>query len=235
MDTSRISEEANQPLLITITNTEQEVPELGSITSNELTNTSHCSLISKLVFAVTIIAFSISCITFIICITPNAPTIQVKSMHISYTNDQTIHVWSTTFSIKNPNKKLHVTYNTPTLCVFHRKKLVWRMVKKASFVQKSLEEDDIVVKGDETGVIDVEEAREMVKEVSVMGSVSDLDVVFVGRVGFYPGTSYLWGDQNMTAFCKNVKAKLSHYDGTRSLVLLFDGQRDCSVHLPLFH
>lgn len=96
----------------------------------------------------------------------------------------------------------------------------------------------MVVKGDETGVIDEAATREMEKEVAVWGSVVGLDMVFLGRVGFYPGTSALWGEQNMTAVCENVKAKLSNDDdkayGTKRSVLSFDGRRDCRVRLPMF-
>lgn len=79
----------------------------------------------------------------------------------------------------------------------------------------------------------------MEEEVAVTGGmVGHIDMVFIGIVGFYPGASSLWGEQNMTAFCENVRAKLTSNDdkiyGTNRSVLSFDGRRDCRVRLPMF-
>lgn len=94
------------------------------------------------------------------------------------------------------------------------------------------------MKGDETKVIDEEAAWEMEDEVAVTGGVVGLNMVFVGRVGFYPGASALWGEQYMSAVCENVSAKLYNVDdkiyGTNRSVLSFDGRLDCPVRLPRY-
>ena len=114
-------------------------------------------------------------------------------------------------------------------------------VRIGSFGQSGGEGNEVVVKGDETGVIDEEAARGMEDDVAMTGSVVGLDMVFLGRVGFYPGASTVWGKQNMTAVCKNVKAMLSSddYDDdklnkTKSWGLTFDDRQDCRVRLPVF-
>ncbi|KAL1203002.1 hypothetical protein V5N11_015252 [Cardamine amara subsp. amara] len=238
MDEQGIVEEVNQPLLITVTETE-EIPELRSLPSNdqesESANISRWSLLFKLLTAITISGVSIACVSFIIWITPTPPTVHVHSMHISFA-DHNLRVWTATFSIKNPNQKLHVTYENPSVWVIHRRRLV-SMVKVGSFGQKGGEENEVVVKGDETGVIDEEAARGMEEEVAVTGGLVGLDMVFLGRVGFYPVSSALWGEQNMTAVCENVSANLSNVQniyGTNRSVLSFDGRRYCRVRLPIY-
>lgn len=74
-----------------------------------------------------------------------------------------------------------------------------------SFEQRGGEENEIVMKGDKTKVIYEEAARGMEEDVAMTGIVVDLDIVFLGRVGYYPVGSTLWEKQNMTAVCKNVR------------------------------
>lgn len=111
-------------------------------------------------------------------------------------------------------------------------------VRTDSFGQKGGEENKVIVNGDETKVIDEEAAWEMEDEVAVTGGVVGFDMVFSGRVGFYPGASALWGEQYMSAVCENVKTKLYNVDdqiyGTNSSVLSFDGRLDCRVRLPKY-
>ncbi|ESQ54589.1 hypothetical protein EUTSA_v10027345mg [Eutrema salsugineum] len=242
MDEQSIAEEMKQPLLLTVTETE-EVPELRSISYNDqgsesANKISRWSFLFKLFLAITTIGFFTACLSFIISITPTPPTVHVNSLHISF-NDRHLPIWSSTFSIKNPNEKLSVTYENPSVWVFHRKRLVLGTVRIQSFGQRGMEESELVVKGDESGVIDEEAAREMEEEVEVTGSVVGLDMVFIGSVGFYPGTSALWGEQNMTAVCKNVRANLSTdankvYRTKKWALSSFDGRGDCCVRLPRF-
>ncbi|CAH2077842.1 unnamed protein product [Thlaspi arvense] len=224
-----------QPLLIRVTDTE-EVPKLRSI-SESANNISRWSLLFKFLLVTTTIGVFTAGLSLIICITPTPPTVHVHSIHISF-NDRHLPIWSATFSIKNPNEKLNVTYENPSVWVFHRRRLVLGTVRIGSFEQKGGEENEVVANGDETGAIDEVAAREMEKEVAVKGSVVGLDMVFLGRVGFYPVASALWGEQNMTAVCKNVRAKLSTADDnvyrTKRWDLSFDGRRDCRVRLPMF-
>ncbi|XP_020873698.1 uncharacterized protein LOC110226390 [Arabidopsis lyrata subsp. lyrata] len=233
-------EEMNQRLLITVTDTEQ-VPELQSISSrndqeSEPANISQWSLLFKLFLAITIMGACVACVSFIILITPTPPTVHVQSMHISFANHN-LPVWSATFSIKNPNEKLHVTYQNPSVWLSHRGRLV-STVRTDSFGQKGGEENKVIVNGDETKVIDEEAAWEMEDEVAVTGGVVGFDIVFSGRVGFYPGVSALWGEQYMSAVCENVRTKLYNVDdqiyGTNRSVLSFDGRLDCRVRLPKY-
>ncbi|CAN6914769.1 unnamed protein product [Brassica oleracea] len=233
-------EEGKQPLLITVTHA-GDVPELRSIPSNEQisesANTSRWSFLFKLLLVITTIGVSTAGIALIILITPTPPTVHIHSMHIAF-NEHHLPIWSATFTIKNPNEKLRVTYESPSVCVFHRRKHVGT-VRIGAFGQSGGEGNEVVVKGDETGVIDEEAARGMEDDVAMTGSVVGLDMVFLGRVGFYPGASTVWGKQNMTAVCKNVKAMLSSddYDDdklnkTKSWGLTFDDRQDCRVRLP---
>ncbi|KAF3597531.1 hypothetical protein DY000_02027385 [Brassica cretica] len=228
-------EEGKQPLLITVTHA-GDVPELQSIPSNEQisesANTSRWSFLFKLLLAITTIGVSTAGIALIILITPTPPTVHIHSMHIAF-NEHHLPIWSATFSIKNPNEKLRVTYESPSVCVFHRRKHVGT-VRIGAFGQSGGEGNEVVVKGDETGVIDEEAARAMEEDVAMTGSVLGLDMVFLGRVGFYPGASTVWGKQNMTAVCKNVRAMLSSDDDdddklnkTKSWGLRFDDRQDC--------
>ncbi|CAN7081779.1 unnamed protein product [Brassica oleracea var. botrytis] len=228
-------EEGKQPLLITVTHA-GDVPELRSIPSNEQisesANTSRWSFLFKLLLVITTIGVSTAGIALIILITPTPPTVHIHSMHIAF-NEHHLPIWSATFTIKNPNEKLRVTYESPSVCVFHRRKHVGT-VRIGAFGQSGGEGNEVVVKGDETGVIDEEAARGMEDDVAMTGSVVGLDMVFLGRVGFYPGASTVWGKQNMTAVCKNVKAMLSSddYDDdklnkTKSWGLTFDDRQDC--------
>ncbi|EOA17980.1 hypothetical protein CARUB_v10006415mg [Capsella rubella] len=235
-----IVEKMNQPLLITVTDTEQ-VPELRPISApnareSEPANISQWSLLVKLFLAITIISAFVACVSFIIWITPTPPTVQVHSMHISFTNHN-LPVWSAMFSIKNPNKKLHATYENPSVWLVHRRRIV-STVKSESLRQKGGEENEVIVKGDETKVIDEEAAWEMWDEVVVTGGMVGLDMVFFGTVGFYPGASALWGEQYMSAVCENVRAKLYNVDdkihGTNRSVLSFDGRLECRVRLPRY-
>lgn len=108
-------------------------------------------------------------------------------------------------------------------------------VRADSFGQKGGEENEVIVKGDETKVIDEVAAWEMEDEVAVTGGVVGLDMVFVGRVGFYPGASALWGEQYMSAVCENVRANVDDkIYGTNRSVLSFDGRLDCRVRLPRY-
>lgn len=113
-------------------------------------------------------------------------------------------------------------------------------VRIGAFGQSGGEGNEVAVKGDETGVIDEEAARGMKEDVALTGSVVGLDMVFLGRVGFYPVASTVWGKQNMTAVCKNVSAMLSTDDDddklnkTKSWGLTFDDRQDCRVRLPVF-
>ncbi|VVB11185.1 unnamed protein product [Arabis nemorensis] len=239
MDKQNIIEEVNQRLLINVTDTEV-VPELRSISSNdqesESANFSRWSLFYKICLAITTVGALIALLSLIICITPTPPTVHVHSMQISFAGHN-LPIWSAKFSIKNPNGNIHVKYENPSVWVFHRKRLVWT-VEVGSFGQKGGEENEVVVKGDKTGVIDEEAARELEEEVAVTGGVvGHIDMVFLGRVWFYPGAS-IWGKQNMTAVCENVRAKLTSNDdkiyGSNRSGLSFDGRRDCSVRLPMF-
>ncbi|KAL0739029.1 hypothetical protein Bca4012_015239 [Brassica carinata] len=220
-------EEGKQPLLITVINT-GDAPELRSIPSNEQVsesaNTSRWSFLFKLLLVITTIGVSTSGIALIILITPTPPTVSIHSMHIAF-NEGHLPIWSATFSIKNPNDKLRITYESPAVWVFHRSKHVG-MARIGSFGQRGGDENEVVVKGDATGVIDEEAAREIEEDVAMTGSVVGLDMVFLGRVGFYPAST-LWGEQNMTAVCKNVRAMLSTDDDdklnkTKSWGLTFD-------------
>ncbi|CDY46680.1 BnaA03g48280D [Brassica napus] len=232
-------EEGKQPLLITVTHA-GDVPELRSIPSNEQisesANTSRWSFLFKLLLVITTIGVSTAGIALIILITPTPPTVHIHSMHIAF-NERHLPIWSATFSIKNPNDKLRVTYESPSVCVFHRRKHVGT-VRIGAFGQSGGEGNEVVVKGDETGVIDEEAARGMEEDVAMTGSVLGLDMVFLGRVGFYPAASTVWGKQNMTAICKNVRAMLSSDDDddklnkTKSWGLTFDDRQDCRVRLP---
>ncbi|KAL0891102.1 hypothetical protein Bca101_015085 [Brassica carinata] len=216
-------EEGKQPLLITVINT-GDAPELRSIPSNEQVsesaNTSRWSFLFKLLLVITTIGVSTSGIALIILITPTPPTVSIHSMHIAF-NEGHLPIWSATFSIKNPNDKLRITYESPAVWVFHRSKHVG-MARIGSFGQRGGDENEVVVKGDATG-----------EDVAMTGSVVGLDMVFLGRVGFYPAST-LWGEQNMTAVCKNVRAMLSTDDDdklnkTKSWGLTFDGRQDCRV------
>ncbi|KAG2263117.1 hypothetical protein Bca52824_070196 [Brassica carinata] len=212
-------EEGKQPLLITVTHN-GDVPELRSIPS-ESANTSRWSFLFKLLLVITTIGVSTAGIALIILITPTPPTVHIHSMHIAF-NEGHLSIWSATFSIKNGNDKLRVTYESPSVWVFHRSKHVG-MVRIGSFWQRGGDANEVVVKGDETG-----------EDVAMTGSVVGLDMVFLGRVGFYPGASTVWGKQNMTAVCKNVKAMLSTDDDdklnkTKSWGLTFDDRQDCRV------
>ncbi|CAG7884472.1 unnamed protein product [Brassica rapa] len=227
-------EEGKQPLLITVTHA-GDVPELRSIPSNEQisesANTSRWSFLFKLLLVITTIGVSTAGIALIILITPTPPTVHIHSMHIAF-NERHLPIWSATFSIKNPNDKLRVTYESPSVCVFHRRKHVGT-VRIGAFGQSGGEGNEVAVKGDETGVIDEEAARGMKEDVALTGSVVGLDMVFLGRVGFYPVASTVWGKQNMTAVCKNVSAMLSTDDDddklnkTKSWGLTFDDRQDC--------
>ncbi|KAL9818955.1 hypothetical protein AtNW77_Chr4g0304441 [Arabidopsis thaliana] len=239
-DEQNLVEEMNQQLLITVIGTEK-VPELRPISSrshqeSEPANISHWSLLFKLFLAITIMGACVAGVTFVILITPTPPTVHVQSMHISFANHN-LPVWSATFSIKNPNEKLHVTYENPSVWLVHRGKLV-STARADSFWQKGGEKNEVIVKRNETKVIDEEAAWEMEDEVAVTGGVVGLDMVFSGRVGFYPGTSALWGEQYMSAVCENVSAKLYNVDdeiyGTNRSVLSFDGRLVCSVRLPKY-
>ncbi|CAA7025330.1 unnamed protein product [Microthlaspi erraticum] len=156
MDEHSIVEKVKQPLLITVTNTEK-VPDLRPISSEPAT--SRWSLLFKPFLVITTIGVFIAGLSLIIWITPTPPTVQVHSMSISFSKLH-LPIWSAAFSIKNSNEKLHVTYENPSVWVFHRKRLVWT-VRVGSFGQKGGEENEVVVKGDETGVIDEEATREM--------------------------------------------------------------------------
>ncbi|XP_010448206.1 PREDICTED: uncharacterized protein LOC104730707 [Camelina sativa] len=236
-----IVEKMNEPLLVTLTDTEQ-VPDLRPISSpnaqeSEPANISQWSIVFKLFLAITIIGPFIICVSFIIWITPTPPTVQVHSMHISFANHN-LPVWSAMFSIKNPNEKLHVTYENPSVWLVHRRRLV-STVRADSFGQKGGEENEVIVKGDETKVIDEEAAWEMEDEVAVTGDVVGLDMVFFVRVGFSPGASALWGKQYMSAVCENVmRAKLPNVDdkiyGTNRSSFSFDGRLECRVRLPKY-
>ncbi|KAF8082163.1 hypothetical protein N665_0845s0021 [Sinapis alba] len=226
-------EEGKQPLLITVTDA-GDVPELRSIPS---ANTSRWPFLFKLFLVITTIGVTTAGIALIILITPTQPTVSINSMHIAF-NERHLPVWSATFCIKNPNEKLLVTYESPSVWVFHRRNHVGT-IRLGSFEQRGGEEKEVVVKGDETGVIDEEAARGMEEDVAMTGSVVSLDMVFQGRVGFYPVASTLWGKQNMTAVCKNVRAMLSTDDDddenkTKRWGLTFDGRQDCRVRLPVF-
>ncbi|XP_018479100.2 uncharacterized protein LOC108850007 [Raphanus sativus] len=237
----KMVEEGKQPLLITFTDA-GDVPKLQSISSNEQVsesaNTSRWSFLFKLLLVITTIGVSTAGITLIILITPTPPTVHIHSMHIAF-NERHLPIWSATFSIKNPNDKLRVTYESPSVWVFYKRKHV-ETIRLGSFEEKGGEENEVVVKGNETRVIDEEAAHGMEEDVATTGSVVDLDIVFLGRVGFYPVASTLWGKQNMTAVCKNVKATLStddddeKLDKTKSWGLTFDDRQDCRVSLPVF-
>ncbi|CAH8336950.1 unnamed protein product [Eruca vesicaria subsp. sativa] len=233
--------ERNQPLLVPVTDT-KDVPELLSIIPSndqqvsESANTSRWSFLFKLLLVIATIGVSTAGLALIILITPTPPTVQIHSIHIAF-SERHLPIWSATFSIKNPNEKLSVTYESPSVWVFHRRNKVGK-IRIGSFEQRGGEENEVVVKGDESGVIDEEVAREMEEDVAMTGSVVGLDMVFLGRVGFYPVASTLWGRQNMTAVCKNVRAMLSTDDEklnkTKRWRLRFDGRQDCRVRLPVF-
>ncbi|XP_009137620.1 uncharacterized protein LOC103861656 [Brassica rapa] len=207
-------EEGKQPLLITVTHA-GDVPELRSIPSNEQisesANTSRWSFLFKLLLVITTIGVSTAGIALIILITPTPPTVHIHSMHIAF-NERHLPIW-----------RKHVG-----------------TVRIGAFGQSGGEGNEVAVKGDETGVIDEEAARGMEEDVALTGSVVGLDMVFLGRVGFYPVASTVWGKQNMTAVCKNVSAMLSTDDDddklnkTKSWGLTFDDRQDCRVRLPVF-
>ncbi|XP_021906019.1 uncharacterized protein LOC110820750 [Carica papaya] len=180
----------------------------------------------------------------IILLTPNQPTVEFKSMEVSnftisfslpspYSNWNMSATWKTKFLVRNPNRRLQISYSEIVTAVYYKKERLWSAEVESFCLEKESEKTVVsTVEMRAPTAIEEKAAFEMEVDRFKAGAV-EFNVEIGGKVWFKPGSKWMWGKQSVMAKCENVQARvLVEKDGSISLVE--DGSRNCRVIFSLY-